>query len=262
MQSFKSGTEIIHFRDEGPRNDFAIVFANSLGTDLRVWDEVIKELNQEYRTVRFDKRGHGLSTNSEDSISIEALANDLKLLVFYLKIQKICLVGLSIGGLIALEFFKKNPLYLKGLVLSDTAAKIGTSDMWSERIRKIKSGGIEAISDDILARWFSNEFLKTKMEPLQLWRSMLTRTSLSGYLGCCEAISNCDLTEEAKTVNVPTLLIVGDEDGSTPVNIVKNTAKLIKNSEFKIIEGAGHLPCVEKPRIFTEELVRFLEKLE
>ena len=262
MQSFKSGTEIIHFRDEGPRNDFAIVFANSLGTDLRVWDELIKELNQEYRTVRFDKRGHGLSTNSEDSISIEALANDLKLLVSYLKIKKICLVGLSIGGLIALEFFKKNPLYLKGLVLSDTAAKIGTSDMWSERIRRIKSGGIEAISDDILARWFSNEFLKTKMGPLQLWRSMLTRTSLSGYLGCCEAISNCDLTEEAKTVNVPTLLIVGDEDGSTPVNLVKDTAKLIENSEFKIIKGAGHLPCVEKPRIFAEELVRFLEKLE
>jgi 3-oxoadipate enol-lactonase len=262
VQSFKSGDEVIHFMDEGPRSGLTVIFVNSLGTDLRVWDSIIKELNQKYRTVRFDKRGHGLSTNIGNNISISILANDLKLLISKLEIKNILLVGLSIGGLIALEFLKNSSTNVKGLVLSDTAAKIGSSDMWSERISRVKAGGIAAISDDILARWFSNHFLKNKIEELQLWRSMLTRTSTLGYLGCCKAIADCDLRNEAKSISIPTLLIVGDEDGSTPVNLVKDTANMIKNSKFKIIKGAGHLPCVEKPEIFTNELVKFLGKLD
>ncbi len=262
MQSFKSGDEIIHFRDEGPRSKITFVFINSLGTDLRVWDNVIKELDQKYRTVRVDKRGHGLSTNFENNISIPILANDLKLLVSKLELENIVLVGLSIGGLIALEFLKSNSSIVTGLILSDTAAKIGTSNMWSDRITRVKRGGIESISDDILSRWFSNDFLVNRNEELQLWRSMLTRTSTLGYLGCCKAIADCDLRDEAKAISIPTLLIVGEEDGSTPVNVVKDTANLIKNSEFKIIEGAGHLPCIEKPKIFSNELLKFLGRLK
>ena len=91
---------------------------------------------------------------------------------------------------------------------------------------------------------------------------MLTRTSTLGYLGCCKAIADCDLRNQAKSISIPTLLIVGDEDGSTPVNIVKDTANMIKNSKFEIIKGAGHLPCVEKPEVFTNELVKFLGKLD
>ena len=151
MQSFKSGDEIIHFRDEGPRSEIAFVFVNSLGTDLRVWDNVIKELDQKYRTVRVDKRGHGLSTNFENNISISILANDLKLLISSLEIKNIVLVGLSIGGLIALEFLKSTSSIVTGLILSDTAAKIGTSNMWADRITRVKRGGIESISDDILS---------------------------------------------------------------------------------------------------------------
>ena len=159
MQSFKSGDEIIHFSDEGPRSKIAFVFINSLGTDLRVWDYVIKELGQKYRTVRLDKRGHGLSSNFKNNISISILANDLKLLVSKLELENIVLVGLSIGGLIALEFLKFSSSIVRGLILSDTAAKIGTSNMWSDRVSRVKAGGIEAISDDILSRWFSNDFL-------------------------------------------------------------------------------------------------------
>jgi 3-oxoadipate enol-lactonase len=258
LQYIRSGSEIIHFQDTGPRSDTAIVFINSLGTDLRVWDAVVKEIGHRYRVIRFDKRGHGLSTNLDNDISIPSLTNDLKLLTSELGIKKVSLVGLSIGGLIALEFLKTNIKLVKGLVLSDTASKIGNKEMWSERVRKIKSGGIASIADNILARWFSNEFLRYKAAELQLWRSMLTRTSVSGYIGCCEAIANCDLTEIARSVNIPTLVIVGEEDGSTPVNLVKETANLIKGSEFHVIKGAGHLPCVEKPKVFSDKLVKFL----
>ena len=259
MQSLKSGLEVIHFLDKGPRDDFAIVFLNSLGTDFRVWDKLLDVLGARFRTVRVDKRGHGLSTNHKNAISIESLAKDVSVLVDSLAIKNICLVGLSIGGLIALEFIKQRPNLCNKLILSDTAPKIGSENMWAERIKRVQEGGIEAISDDILARWFSNDFLKNKTVELQMWRSMLTRTTKSGYIGCCDAISRCDLTEQAKLIDIPTLAIVGDEDGSTPVNLVKDAANLIDGSIFKVIKKAGHLPCVEQPNEVASIFLEFLE---
>ena len=206
-----------------------------------------------------DKRGHGLSTNYKDDISIESLAKDVSVLVDSLNLKNICVVGLSIGGLIALELIRQRPNLCNKLILSDTAPKIGSENMWAERIKRVQEGGIEAISDDILARWFSNEFLKNKTVDLQLWRSMLTRTTKSGYIQCCEAISQCDLTEHAKLINIPTLVIVGDEDGSTPVNLVKDAANLIDGSIFKVIKEAGHLPCVEQPNEVASIFLEFLE---
>ena len=259
MQSLKSGSEVIHFDDRGPREDFAIVFLNSLGTDFRVWDKLLDVLGDRFRTVRMDKRGHGLSTNYKDDISIENLAKDVSGLVDSLNLKNICVVGLSIGGLIALELIRQRPNLCNKLILSDTAPKIGSENMWAERIKRVQEGSIEAISDDILARWFSNEFLKNKTVELQMWRSMLTRTTKSGYIGCCEAISQCDLTEQAKLINIPTLVIVGDEDGSTPVNLVKDAANLIDGSIFKVIKKAGHLPCVEQPNEVASIFLEFLE---
>jgi len=259
VQSLKSGLEVIHFLDKGPRDDFAIVFLNSLGTDFRVWDKLLDVLGDRFRTVRMDKRGHGLSTNYKDDISIESLAKDVSVLVDSLNLKNICVVGLSIGGLIALELIRQRPNLCNKLILSDTAPKIGSENMWAERIKRVQEGGIEAISDDILARWFSNEFLKNKTVELQMWRSMLTRTTKSGYIGCCGAISQCDLTEQAKLINIPTLVIVGDEDGSTPVNLVKDAANLIDGSIFKVIKKAGHLPCVEQPNEVASIFLEFLE---
>ena len=259
MQSFKSGSEVIHFDDRGPREGFAIVFLNSLGTDFRVWDKLLDVLGDHFRTVRIDKRGHGLSTNYKNDISIESLAKDVSVLVDNLKLKNICLVGLSIGGLIALEFIKQRPNICNKLILCDTAPKIGSKDMWIDRIKRVQSGGVEAISDDILARWFSASFSKDKPDELQMWRSMLTRTTQSGYIGCCEAISRCDLTEQAKVIDVPTLVLVGDEDGSTPVHVVKDAANLINGSIFKIIKKAGHLPCVEQPNEVGLIFLQFLE---
>ena len=259
MQSLKSGSEVIHFQDKGPKVDFAIVFLNSLGTDFRVWDKLLDVLGDRFRTVRMDKRGHGLSTNYKDDISIESLAKDVSVLVGSLNLKNICVVGLSIGGLIALELIRQRPNLCNKLILSDTAPKIGSENMWAERIKRVQEGGIEAISDDILARWFSNEFLKNKTDELQMWRSMLTRTTKSGYIGCCDAISRCDLTEQAKLIDIPTLVIVGDEDGSTPVNLVKDAANLIDGSIFKVIKKAGHLPCVEQPNEVASIFLEFLE---
>ena len=259
MQSLKSGLENIHFDDWGPKDDFAIVFLNSLGTDFRVWDKLLYVLGECFRTVRVDKRGHGLSTNFKNDTSIESLAKDVSNLVDYLNLKNICLVGLSIEGLITLDFIKQRPNIGNKLILFDTAPKIGSKEMWTDRVKRVKEGGIEAISDDILARRFSTSFLKYSADELQMWRSMFTNTTKSGYIGCCEAISRCDLTEQAKIIDMPTLVIVGEEDGSTPIKLVQNAASLIRGSIFKVIKKAGHLLCVEQPNDVGSIFLQFLE---
>ena len=132
-------------------------------------------------------------------------------------------------------------------MLCDTAAKIGTDESWDQRIAEVERGGIESIANSVLERWFTAEFRARRSAELAGMRAMLTRTPKQGYLAACGALKRADLRPYAGRIQAPTLCLVGDEDGSTPVALVKETAALIPASRFEVIEGAGHLPNVEKP---------------
>ena len=131
------------------------------------------------------------------------------------------------AGMIAQALARARPDLVRGLVLMDTAHKIGTAEMWNERIAAIRAGGIASIADAILARWFSPAFHRDQPAELAGWRNMLTRTPVEGYLGCCAAIRDADLTEAARGLAVPTLCMVGDQDGSTPPELVAELAGLV-----------------------------------
>ena len=145
------------------------------------------------------------------------------------------------------------------MVISNTAAKIGTTEMWNDRIATIRAGGIEALADTIMERWFSKEFRATP--ELELWRNMLVRTPVDGYSGCSAAIAGTDFYTTTASLTLPTLAIAGSEDGSTPPDLVRETAELIKGSRFELIRGAGHLPCVEKPEEYAGHLTNFLKDI-
>ena len=150
------------------------------------------------------------------------------------------------------------PDLVSAMVFSNTAAKIGDQAMWLERIASIEAGGIESMSDAILARWFSPEFLASS-EAIG-WRHMLQRTPLQGYVGCCHAIAGTDLSEQCNTLRLPVMGIAGSEDGASPAELVKATIDLIRNARCHIIEGAGHLPCVEKPANYAALLCQFIKE--
>jgi 3-oxoadipate enol-lactonase len=238
---------VIHYRDEGPVGGTALVFINALGTDFRIWDEVARLLRDDFRLVRYDKRGHGLSESGPDRYDMADYARDLGALIDKLSIARATIVGLSIGGLIAQELYRQRPEVFAALVLSDTAAKIGTDETWDARIAEVERGGIEAIADSILERWLTAEFRARRPDELTGWRTMLTRTPKQGYLAACGALKRADLRPYAAAIEVATLCIVGEEDGSTPVPLVRETAALIKNCRFEVINGAGHLPNIERP---------------
>jgi 3-oxoadipate enol-lactonase len=252
MKFLKANGLVIHTLDQGRRDRPPLVFINSLGTDFRIWNEVAEILVADFRIVTYDKRGHGLSESGPDKNDIADYARDLAALLDALAVRRATIVGLSIGGLIAQELYRQNPERVAALVLCDTAAKIGTDEVWDQRIAEVERGGIEALADAVLQRWFSAHFRAARSTELAGMRAMLTRTPRQGYLAACGALKRADLRSYAGQIQAPTLCLVGDEDGSTPVALVRETSALIPRSRFEIVEGAGHLPNVEKPKIVAE----------
>jgi 3-oxoadipate enol-lactonase len=252
MKFMKANGLVLHFSDHGRRHGPPLVFINSLGTDFRIWNEVAEILAPDFRIVTYDKRGHGLSEAGPDENDIADYASDLAALLDGLGVGRATIVGLSIGGLIAQELYRQSPERVAALVLCDTAAKIGTDEVWDQRIAQVERGGIEALADGVLERWFTAHFRAARSAELAGMRAMLTRTPRQGYLAACGALKRADLRPYAGRIQAPTLCLVGDEDGSTPVALVKETSALIPGSRFEIIEGAGHIPNVEKPKIVAK----------
>lgn len=256
MQIADLGDVKLHYRIDGDPDGAPVVFANSLGTDMRLWDPILPMLPAGLKIIRYDKRGHGLSSLPAAPYSMGSLVRDVESLLELLNVRDCVFVGLSIGGMIAQGLAVKRLDIVRALVLSNTAAKIGTPDMWDQRIAAVNADGIESLADTVMERWFSRQFRQTP--ELDLWRNMLVRQPDAGYAGCSAAISGTDFYTPTSGLRLPTLGIAGAEDGSTPPDLVRETVDLIPGSQFHLIQRAGHLPCVEQPEEYARVLSAFL----
>src|SRR5690606_8350855 len=191
MQTIQANGAELHVAVSGPDTGPAVVFANSLGTDLRVWDALIPHLAPGLRLVRYDKRGHGLSEETPGPYSIETLADDAAALIAALGLGRVVFVGLSIGGLIGLSLAARHPGLLAGLVVSNSAARIGDAAMWNARIAAIRKDGLASIAAPTMERWFSPAFRAAGHDAV--WARMLSRQPQGGYVACCQAIAGADL---------------------------------------------------------------------
>ncbi|MCV2863569.1 3-oxoadipate enol-lactonase [Defluviimonas sp. WL0075] len=259
MNILDLGDTHIHWREDGDPNGAPVVFSNSLGTDFRMWDKLVPMLPRDLRLIRYDTRGHGLSACHKGPYSMGTIIRDAERLLDALEVRDCVFVGLSMGGLIAQGLAVKRFDMVRAMVLSNTAAKIGTAQMWAERIAKVRAEGIEAIADVMMERWFSRRFRETA--ELKGWRAMLAGTPVDGYAGCSAAIAGTDFITPTSGLTLPTLAIAGSEDGSTPPDLVRETAELVRGSRFHLIRGAGHLPPVEKPEDYAEVLTGFLRDI-
>jgi 3-oxoadipate enol-lactonase len=261
MQFTDIGGATLHYehRAGGPGKPL-IVFANSLGTDFRIWREVMDDLAVDFSTLCYDMRGHGLSGLGAPPFAIADHVADLSGLLDFVGARDAIVCGLSVGGLVAQGLYATHPGLVRALILCDTAHKIGTAESWNTRIDAVRRSGIDSIADGVMKLWFTPAFHAEKPALLAGCRAMLARQPVEGYAGICAAVRDADHTELVGRIAAPTLCLVGDQDGSTPPALVRSMADLIAGAEFAVIEGAGHIPCVEQPAQLVARIREFLAR--
>ena len=248
----------IHYQWEPGDDPRTLVFINSLGTDLRIWDSVVAGLKGGYSILRFDKRGHGLSEVKGESCAMEDYASDILALTNLLDIDKFIPVGLSIGGMITLSMVGQHPERLEKMVLSNTGPKVGTDESWNGRITQVKKAGISSISSQIVERWFSSQFKDQNPGEFAGYRIMLEQTTDQGYVNACGALRDADYWDLVDKIEIPSLCIGGSEDLATPPELLESMHSKLIRSEIKVIDGVAHLPCLEKPQLVTDIIENFI----
>jgi 3-oxoadipate enol-lactonase len=251
-----------HYRMDG-NAPVTVTFIHSMGGDLRIWDDVVGSLrarSQKLQFLRYDLRGHGLTEATPPPYSLELFAKDLEAVMDACGTRSAILCGASLGGITALQLAVTKPARVSGLILSGALAKLGDAAYWKERIATVESKGIEAIADEALERWFPPAFRSTRSADVRGWRNMLVRTSLDGYLGACTALRDGDLRSAVRSLRVPTLVLRGSEDGVIAPQTAQEFAESIPAAQFRTLESAGHLPCIDQPAAMAESMLAFLQE--
>jgi 3-oxoadipate enol-lactonase / 4-carboxymuconolactone decarboxylase len=252
------GTRIF-YRLEGNAGRPVLVLSHSIGCDLSLWDQQVPDLLQDFQVLRFDTRGHGASDAPKSEYSIEQLGRDVLGLVDSLGIAKFAFCGLSLGGMIGQWLGINAPERLAGLVLANTSPRVAPKSNWDDRRRMVLEGGMAAIVDTVTQRFFSPETLAQGNPYASSIRAVILGTDPAGYAGCCSAIRDMDHAGSLAKIRVPTLVIVGDRDVSTPwAGHGEILARDIPGARALHLPAA-HLSNVERPRSFLAALFDFLQ---
>jgi 3-oxoadipate enol-lactonase len=239
-----------------------VTFSHSLACHLGMWDEQVRALAGRYRVLRFDTRGHGQTTAPAGAYSLEQLAEDLRGLLDGLGIAETHFVGLSMGGMIGQVFALNYPARVQSLVLCDTTSRYpaAAAPIWADRIRTVESKGMDPMVAPTLERWFTAPFRARNKEMMDRVGEMIRRTPSPGYVGCCHAIPKIDVTDRLGEVRCPALVIVGEEDLGTPVEMARQIHAALPGAELAILRSASHLSNLEQPEEFNRVLAGFLDK--
>jgi 3-oxoadipate enol-lactonase len=252
---------VLHYRIAGPKGAPALAFVNALGTDTRIWDETLAALRNKVQVLVYDMRGHGLSGTPPPPYSIDDEISDLLELTDYVGLRSFGLIGLSMGGLVGQAFAARHPNRIDVLALCATAARIGTTQLWRDRIAAVAQGGLEGIGDTVIERWFSSRFRHERAADVSGWRNMLARMDPVGYAASCAVLRDTDLGAEIDRISAPTLVIAGAGDIATPPAISRETAARISHSRVELIAGVGHLIPLEAPAMLSRLISNFLEEV-
>src|ERR1700729_3806336 len=254
MPFVEIGDVRLNYRFDGPEKAPVVLLSNSLGTNLSIWDPQATVLCEKFCVLRYDMRGHGLSTVTPGPYTIEQLGRDAIALLDALKIESAYFCGLSMSGMIGIWLGVNAANRIKGLALCNTAAKIGTADGWNARIKDVKERGMAAIATTVVLRWFSEDFVKKSPEVVEAMRQMLLQAPPEGYAACCAAIRDMDQTGALGGCKTNTLVIAGALDPVIPLADTKALADGISGANYLALQAA-HLSNIEAAPQFTEALL-------
>ena len=246
-------------RLDGPEGAPWLVFSNSLLTDLSLWDAQVEALSGRFRILRYDQRGHGGTQVPEEPASFDQLAADAEALMAQLGAGRATFVGVSMGAATGLLLAARAPGRVAALIASDGQAGTapGGAEAWQERIDTVSRGGMEAIVEPTVRRWFSPASLAAGNPATERVRAMIRGTPEAGFVACARALQSYDLRVLMPQLKQPVLLVAGATDGAMP-QTMRRMADDIPNARFIEIAEAGHLPCIERPDAFNEAIRDFL----
>lgn len=247
----------IHYQWDGPAGAPTLVFSNSLGTNLALWEPQLPFFSKSFRVLRYDSRGHGQTSATPGEYSVELLARDVLDLLDALELQRVHFCGLSVGGMTGMWLAANAPQRLDKVVLCNTSPKIGTAESWNARIIAVREGGTKSVAQIVVERWFTPDFRAKNPALVEKTKSMIESTSREGYLGTCAAVRDFDFWASLKNITAPALVIAGTHDvAATPADAQK-LAREIKGARYLEL-AAAHISNIEDADRFTEAVSTFL----
>ncbi|MEQ4300242.1 3-oxoadipate enol-lactonase [Plantactinospora sp. B6F1] len=251
-------TSPLHACVDGPAEAPTLLLGSSLGTSAAMWRPQVPALTRRHRVVRYDHLGHGDSDVPTGPYTIADLGHAVLRLLDELDLPRVSYAGLSLGGMVGMWLAANAPDRVDRLVLLCTSAWLGPARGWRDRAAATRTGGLEAVADAVLGRWFTRGFAASHPGVVAAYRSMLTATPVEGYAGCCEAIAGMDLRADLARITAPTLVIAGGDDPAIPLGHARLLAERIPDAGLRVVGDAAHLASVERPeqvgRLILEHL--------
>lgn len=262
MKLRANGIEIYYVL-EGPEDAPVVTLSHSLATSLALWDPQAEALKSHYRVLRYDTRGHGQTEVPLGPYTFGLLADDVYALLKALGIKRTHFVGLSNGGMVGQSLALAHPEVLQGLVLCDTTSRppSETIPVWEERVRTVENQGMGPIVESTIERWFTAKFRSNNKALVDRFRDSIRNTPVAGYIGCCHAIQVFDATERLSKIDLPTLIMVGEDDVGTRVSEHEIIHAGIKDSRLVVFPEAAHLSNLGAENAFNAELLAFVDGL-
>lgn len=255
--SLRTGT--LHWTEQGPTDQRGLMVLHSLGTDSRMWTPQLRAFATARRVVAIDLPGHGRSSAHPGEYPLDDLGADMLAIAEEAGLARFDACGISLGGLLGLWLAINAPERVLTLVASNTAARVGSRELWAERIRAVTEKGMEGIRPTVVARFFTPDFGQRRPEVLRLIEETFTSVDPVGYIGCCAALRDGDLSEAIPAIRCPTLIVAGAQDQATPSVQAEWLHQQILHSRLEVIPHAAHLANLEQPEIFTRLVMEWLE---
>lgn len=252
----------LEYRLDGPGSGPVVLLSNSLAANLAMWEPQVPALvDAGYRVLRYDSRGHGASGVPPGPYTLDMLTDDAVRLLDHLDIGEVFVIGCSMGGMTAQRLATHHPDRIRAAVLDATACHMPQTEVWNQRIETVREGGMAAVVDATIDRWFVPASQAAMPEAVAAVREGILATPPEGFCACSAAIRDMDQRETITAITLPVLVIVGEQDAGTPPSAAREIHQRIRGSKLLEIPDAAHFVHMEHPQVFNDAVLEFLAPL-